>query len=106
MLHLFYARAIISFTVSGWFCFFSAHTLSFYLGYHSALCGITPQDIASVDSSSRYNFTVIIDFSVFCLLFFTVIFLIVFFGSQRTLEVEDGLGPPYLLLSSDVIANP
>lgn len=45
-----------------------------------------------MDSSSRYNFTVIIDFSVFCLLFFTVIFLIVFWFPSA--QISRGLGPP------------
>lgn len=39
-----------------------------------------------MDSSSRYNFTVIIDLSVFCLLFFTVIFLIVFLAPNERLR--------------------
>lgn len=47
-----------------------------------------------MDSSSRYNFTVIIDFSVFCLLFSLWFFLIVFwFPSAQISWKDQGLGP-------------
>lgn len=73
VLHLFYACAIISYTVSGRLFFSSAYT--FLLQYSISWCSFWyAQDTSSL-SEQLSDMTVIIDFLVFYLPF-TVIFLV------------------------------